>query len=290
MNTRQEINLQLQDEEWPFTYTSHDRQITRAIVCDDKGYFYFVRAVRNDDFVDGTLIETAGGGVEEGEYLRSAIQRELIEELGARVEVLCKIGVVEDYYNLIHRHNINHYYLCKVVSFGEKHLTQDEVESFHLSTLKLTYDEAVLEYETCAMTKLGRLIANRELPVLRRAKEILDQMRDNITARSESEETVISRIKNMEFYLDEILTAFHSANVRDIAVDIKTISEIYEQNPLLKRHIDCLRDYYDSGLWLLDYELDERGELPTDLKRGVLAQDTLYNLFSDIDRISSKDI
>ncbi|MBQ1207233.1 MAG: DUF4298 domain-containing protein, partial [Lachnospiraceae bacterium] len=77
---------------------------------------------------------------------------------------------------------------------------------------------------------------------------------------------------------------------RDIAVDIKTISEIYEQNPLLKRHIDCLRDYYDSGLWLQDYELDERGELPTDLKRGVLAQDTLYNLFSDIDRISSKDI
>ncbi|MBO5073144.1 MAG: hypothetical protein J6C32_09285 [Eubacterium sp.] len=48
----------------------------------------------------------------------------------------------------------------------------DEIESFHLSTLKLTYDEAVCEYENRSDTKLGRLVANRELPVLKRAKEI----------------------------------------------------------------------------------------------------------------------
>jgi hypothetical protein len=61
-----------------------------------------------------------------------------------------------------------------VSSFGEKNLTQDEIEIYHLSTLKLTFDEAVREYETCAETKLGRLIANRELPILQRAKQILD--------------------------------------------------------------------------------------------------------------------
>ena len=59
-----------------------------------------------------TLIETSGGGVEKGEDLLVAIERELKEELGAKVEILCKIGVVSDYYNLIHRHNINNYYLC----------------------------------------------------------------------------------------------------------------------------------------------------------------------------------
>ena len=41
-------------------------------------------------------------------------KRELKEELGADVEVVCKIGVVSDYYNLIHRHNINNYFLCRV--------------------------------------------------------------------------------------------------------------------------------------------------------------------------------
>ena len=39
--------------------------------------------------------------------------------------------------------------------------------------------------------------------------------------------------------------------------------------------------YYSSGEWMEDYEADERGELPPDLKRGVLAQDALYDLLND---------
>lgn len=171
-----ELMLHLQDEEWSLEYTDHDREIVRAIVFDEEGNFYFVRAERDDDFGKATLIETAGGGVEKGEDLLAAIRRELKEELGASVEILCKIGVVSDYYNLIHRHNINNYYLCKAVSFGEKNLMQDEIECFHLSTLKLTYEEAVAEYERCSSTRLGRLVANRELPVLRQAKKILDEV------------------------------------------------------------------------------------------------------------------
>ena len=167
------IHLELKDDQWPFTYTDHDRQIVRAIVFDDLGRFYFVRAERDDQFGRATLIETSGGGVEKGEDLLAAIHRELREELGAEVEVIGPIGTVSDYYNLIHRHNLNHYYLCRATSFGSKHLTADEVNDFHLSTLRLTYDEAVAEYERRACTPIGRLIAARELPVLRRAKEIL---------------------------------------------------------------------------------------------------------------------
>ena len=168
-----ELLIELQDTEWPFEYTDHDRRIARAIVFDEEGYFYFVRAERDDDFGRATLIETSGGGVEAGEDLDSAIKRELKEELGAEVRVVCKIGVVSDYYNLIHRHNLNNYFLCKVVSFGDKHLTQDEIEDFHLSTLKLTYEEAVSEYEKRRETRLGRLIANRELPIFKKAREIM---------------------------------------------------------------------------------------------------------------------
>lgn len=170
-----DIILELQDTEWPYEGVDHDRMIARAIVYDDEGYFYFVRAFRDDAFGKAKLIETSGGGVEQGEDLYTAIKRELKEELGAEVKVIGKLGIVSDYYNLIHRHNINNYFLCRAVSFGEKNLTQDEIDSFHLSTLKMTYEEALAEYEACSDTRIGRLMANRELPVLRLAKEWIDQ-------------------------------------------------------------------------------------------------------------------
>ena len=170
-----ELNIELQDTEWAFEYTDHDRMIARAICVDDEGFFYFVRAERNDDFGKAVLIETSGGGVEAGEDLQTAVRRELKEELGVEAEVLCRLGTVSDYYNLIHRHNINNYFLCRIISFGDKDLTKDEIEDFHLSTLKMTYEEAVREYERRRETKIGRLIANRELPVLMRAEQIINR-------------------------------------------------------------------------------------------------------------------
>ncbi len=168
------LHLELKDTEWPFTHTDHDREVVRAVVVDESGAYYFNRLVRDDVFCHGTVIETAGGGVEKGETLTDAIRRELREELGAEVEILAEIGTVSDYYNLIHRHNVNHFYLCRALSFGATQMTEDEVHTFHLSTLKLTYEEALAEYERCTATALGRLIAARELPILHRAKAILD--------------------------------------------------------------------------------------------------------------------
>lgn len=38
------INIDLQDTEWELDYIDHDRNIARAIVYDESGQFYFVRA------------------------------------------------------------------------------------------------------------------------------------------------------------------------------------------------------------------------------------------------------
>lgn len=172
----EELYLELNDNEWPLEYINHDRNIARGIVVDNDGYFYFVHVSRDDDFGLASYIETSGGGVEDMEDLDSAIKRELSEELGANVKVITKIGVVSDYYNKIHRHNINHYFLCKVSSFGNKHMTDDEIKKWHLSTIKLTYDEAINSYLNGMNTKIGRLVANRELPILKRAQEILNNI------------------------------------------------------------------------------------------------------------------
>lgn len=48
--------------------------------------------------------------------------------------------------------------------------------------------------------------------------------------------------------------------------------------------LERLTQYYDGGQWLRDYETDEAGLLPEDLKRGVLAEDAVYNFLQDVPR------
>ena len=168
------LYLQLKDTAWPYTYTDHERQIARAIVFDEDGSFYFVRVHRDDLFGKGVFIETSGGGIEAGEKPEIAIRRELKEELGAEVDIICKLGVVSDYYNVIHRHNVNHYYLCKLLSVGSTSMTEEEISDFQLSTLRLRYEEAVAEYRKNAGTPWGSLLCQRELPVLEQAKKAME--------------------------------------------------------------------------------------------------------------------
>ena len=54
------------------------------------------------------------------------------------------------------------------------------------------------------------------------------------------------------------------------------------KDPIFRAKLESLRRYYDGGQWLRDYELDGQGLLPKDLKRGILAQDTLYNFFENL--------
>lgn len=82
---------------------------------------------------------------------------------------------------------------------------------------------------------------------------------------------VIGRIQCMEQYYDEVLRALEFNS-----------DELYE-NIIIEKMIQVLKEYTDSGLWLQDYERDEQGELPKDLKRGVLSEDGLYNLLCDIE-------
>ncbi len=53
--------------------------------------------------------------------------------------------------------------------------------------------------------------------------------------------------------------------------------------------VAALTAYYSSGEWLEDYEADERGELPPDLKRGVLSQDGLYELLERLKNDAQSD-
>ena len=42
-----------------------------------------------------------------------------------------------------------------------------------------------------------------------------------------------------------------------------------------------LIDYYESDAWWEDFRDEEEGNLPKDLKRGVLSEDGIYDLLTD---------
>lgn len=92
-------------------------------------------------------------------------------------------------------------------------------------------------------------------------------------AEAGSLQETIKRIKQMEVYLDEVLEAIENS---DESLDLQIL------DTEKKEKLQMLILYYESGQWLQDYECDERGELPSDLKRGILSQDLLYNLLCEI--------
>ena len=56
----------------------------------------------------------------------------------------------------------------------------------------------------------------------------------------------------------------------------------------IKEDVAELSKYYGSELWKLDFAADEAGNLPPDLKRGVLSEDGIWNLLSDYREIQKK--
>ncbi len=55
----------------------------------------------------------------------------------------------------------------------------------------------------------------------------------------------------------------------------------------LRSAISILEDYYTT-IWLSDFEADEAGLLPPDLKRGVLSEDGIYNLLEEYKRVEEE--
>lgn len=62
------------------------------------------------------------------------------------------------------------------------------------------------------------------------------------------------------------------------------LQSIADEDAVSREMLQTLTQYYESGQWLQDYELDEKGLLPQDMKRGILAQDAVYDFLDRINR------
>ena len=166
------ISIKLNDNQYPNNGVDHTRKVTRAILLNDKNEVCLLKIFGNDIFGVRDYFETPGGGVDDNESLVDAVVREVKEETGYNSVVLQEIGYVEDYYNLIHRHNINNYFLLKTTSYDKVDLL--EYEKTIIKEVKwFSLEEAIEKYEKMNKEKLEILVRNRELQVLLEVYEII---------------------------------------------------------------------------------------------------------------------
>lgn len=70
------------------------------------------------------------------------------------------------------------------------------------------------------------------------------------------------------------------------ALAVRMLESALDTYETAKVDIDRLTEYLESGAWREDFEADEAGLVPRDLKRGVLSEDGLYDLLADIVRVN----
>ena len=86
----------------------------------------------------------------------------------------------------------------------------------------------------------------------------------------------IARIRKMERSLDRALAA------------VKRLSTALDKWEETQEDIAALNEYYGSGDWRKDFEDDEAGLLPAELKRGVLSEDGIWNLLTDCKELKDR--
>ena len=120
-------------------------------------------------------------------------------------------------------------------------------------------------------SELTAVVRSRQLHIYRNGKKVL-VLAGKSAPKVIREDSIcdllqIERIKWMEHRFNKAL-----ATIKDRSTDsLKAIKEDVAE----------LSKYYGSELWKQDFAADEAGNLPPDLKRGVLSEDGIWNLLSD---------
>ena len=146
---------------------------------------------------------------------------------------------------------------------------------------KLFEEDGIYHHLWLAMQddlELTAVVRSRQLHIYRNDKKVL-VLAGKSAPKIIREDSIcyllqIERIKWMEQRFNNALAAIKDGSADSLEVIEKDVAE--------------LSKYYGSELWKLDFAADEAGNLPPDLKRGVLSEDGIWNLLSDYRDIQKK--
>jgi 8-oxo-dGTP diphosphatase len=143
------------------------RRASRAIVYNSENKIALI------DVTSNSLHKLPGGGVEKGESLKQALEREVFEEAGSKIQILEKLGKIIEYRNRWNILQTSYCYIAKALGKPiQPVFTKKEKNSgFQLQWVSL--DQAIsLSKSDRPEDYEGKFIQLRELEFLKQAKKV----------------------------------------------------------------------------------------------------------------------
>lgn len=150
--------------------TYWDREAARAVLLDQDGNIALMHVSARNYY------KLPGGGVEKGESIEVAAERECMEETGCKIKIGAPIGVIEEFRDQSKVHQTSYCFFAEVVGKkGETAFVGDEItDKFKLLWVPL--DQAITLTESAnPQTYDGKFIQQRDLTFLKHSKELQDK-------------------------------------------------------------------------------------------------------------------
>lgn len=151
------------------TSTFRKRGAARAVLLDDSGQVYLLNVSKHG------YHKLPGGGIDDGEDIKQALERELMEEVGCKAEIQAELGTVIEYRNYDDGglEQTSYCYLAKQV--GEQvasALEEGELAEGMFEVKGKSIDDAIALLSQDKPDNLeGKFIQKRDLAFLQAAKE-----------------------------------------------------------------------------------------------------------------------
>lgn len=143
------------------------REAARAVVSDNAGKIALLRVGLYD------YHKLPGGGVDDGEDIPTALERELLEEIGCKAEVTGEVGEITEYRDQFELEQISYCFVAtQIGEKGEPDFTEKELREKFSIVWTDNIDSAIALLEQDKPTNYeGKFIQKRDLALLKAAKE-----------------------------------------------------------------------------------------------------------------------
>lgn len=143
------------------------REAARAVVSDNAGKIALLRVGLYD------YHKLPGGGIDDGEDIPTALERELLEEIGCKAEVTGEVGEIVEYRDQFEIEQISYCFVAtQIGEKGEPDFTEKELREQFSIVWTDNIDSAIALLEQDKPTNYeGRFIQKRDHALLKAAKE-----------------------------------------------------------------------------------------------------------------------